>query len=64
MYPAILEKLSDNYSYIKENTNHEFTADEYSGVMRLSNGDPIKAVKILNDLDFPQKFYDESGSLP
>jgi len=64
MFPAILEKLSDNYSYIKENTNHEFTEDEYSFVMRLSNGDPIKAVKILNDPDFPQKFYDETGSLP
>ncbi|HEY4680548.1 MAG TPA: hypothetical protein VIH04_04705 [Nitrosarchaeum sp.] len=64
MYPEILKRSSDNYSYIKENTNHEFTRDEYSSVMRLSDGDPIKSVNIFNDPDYPQKFYDETGSLP
>src|SRR5680860_1217894 len=42
MYPEILKRLSDNYSYIKENVNYEFTGDEYSSVMRLSNADPKK----------------------
>ncbi|MGY5149913.1 MAG: hypothetical protein ACW9W3_07600 [Candidatus Nitrosopumilus sp. bin_68KS] len=64
IYPEILKRLSDNYSYIKENVNHGFTRDEYSSVMRLSNADPIKAVAIFNDPDYPEKFYDKNDSLP
>ncbi len=56
--PELLKRLSDTYSYIKENTDYEFDRVEYSAVMILSKADPVLAVEILNDPGFPEKYYD------
>ena len=61
---AIVENFTKANEYVEDNTNHVLTEREYYVVMRMAEGDPDKAIEILNDPDYPQKFYDETGSLP
>ncbi len=60
-----LSKMArERYDYVEQNTNHIFTEREYSAVMRLADGDPKRAVEIFNDPDYPENFYDDTGTLP
>lgn len=64
MMDDLLKKVQEKYDYINQHANREVPSREYSAVMHLANDDLKRAVEILNDPDYPEKFYDENGVLP